>query len=225
MNEQKSTKIFWIAGAVVIMLAVGAYFFFFTEKGKDDARQILDKPLVVEETLVIPDTQEITGIEGRFGVEGSINVPLVPMNKGDTVIVSKAVLTVKGSYDLSAPEAEKWSADATLAMVRSLGAVTLEGKSSQWQLLFSSNTKKSKGYEIIIQADKIVSEKEIDSTVVGAELPTSFKDSGKAIVVLQELPQYSDATISALNLYYNTDGKFWRYTLSTSNGSTSVAAE
>ncbi len=225
MEQKKSTRIFWIVGAsvVAIVVALGAYIFFFTEKGNEF--KIFEKPRVIGENLAVPNTKEITGVDGRFGSEGSINVPILPKSGEEKVVVSKAVLTVKGSYVLAVFEAQKWSADAKLVMVRSLGAVTIDGKSSQWQLAFSSASKKGKGYEIIIQADQIISQKEIGSTVGGADLPINFKDSDKAIVVLQELPEYSEATISSISLYYNTDGKFWRYTLATSRGATSVAAQ
>ena len=73
-------------------------------------------------------------------------------------MVSKAVLTVKGSYNLEA-RSGKWSSDAKLVFVKSLGAITLEGKSSQWQIVFMSKTKTGKGYEIIVQEDQVVSQK------------------------------------------------------------------
>ncbi len=184
-----------------------------------------EKPKVVEEKLVIPETQKITGGEGRSANEGPVAVPLVPKTESEKVVVSKAVLTVKGSYDLAVSEAKNWASGVMLVFVKSLGAVTLEGKSSQWQLAFSSKTKLSKGYEIIIQGDEIVSKKEIDSAVSGADLPNVWKDSGEIVMSLQELPQFSNATLSSINLYYNTDGKIWRYVLSTSRGNTSVSAE
>ena len=183
-----------------------------------------EKPRVIEENLVIPDTKNIVGTEARMITDnGAVDVPLVPKNEGEKVIVSKAVLTIKGAYYLAAPEAQSWSDDATPVFIKSLGAVTLEGKSSQWQIAFASADKKA-GYEVVIQGDKIVSQKEIESTILGAALPENLKDSDTAIVALQELPQFSDATISSINLYYNTDGKVWRYTLSTSRGTTSMAA-
>lgn len=183
-----------------------------------------ERPQVVEEKLVIPQTEKITSSETRAVPEGTVSVKLVPQNDGEKVVVEKAVLTVKGSYELAKMEAEKWSSDARLALVKSLGAVTLEGKSSQWQAIFSSSSKKGKGYEVIIQADQIVSKKEISSNIVGADVPSGLKDSQAAVYSLQLLPQFSDATISSINLYYNTDGKVWRYTLATSRGGTSMSA-
>ncbi len=225
--EDKNKKVIYIVGGivVVVIIVIVLYFSGLIPSGVINKLEFKKGPQVIEENLVIPDTQKITGAEGRTVESGKVDVPLVPKSESEKVIVAKAVLTVKGSYGLTLPEAEKWATDAKLVFVKSLGAVTLEGKSSQWQVAFSSKTKPKKGYEVIIQADKIVSQKEIDSTAVGANVPADLKDSGEAIVLLQELPQFSDATISSINFYYNADGKIWRYALSTSKGTTSVIAQ
>lgn len=226
--QQKNLIIILIVVIVIALGAVGLYVWYpdMLKSLTRPATEIKkEQPKVIEETLVIPETEKITGTEGRFGGEGNFQTPLIPKDEGEKVIVAKAVLTLKGSYDLVVPEAKKWSQDAVPALVKSLGAVTLDGKSSQWQLVFSATSKNSKGYEIIVRADQIVSKKEIDSTAVGAGFPSNLKDSGEAIKVLQELPQYSNATLSAISLYYNTDGKVWRYTLSTSKGSISTSAQ
>lgn len=217
-----------IAVIIIIALAGGVYVFYpqvfkFMQLSPTTIEK--SKPRVVEENLVIPQTEKIIGNEGRTINEGDVKVPLVPKSEGEKVVVSKAVLTVKGAYNLAAVEIKNWSPDAKLVFIKSLGAVTLEGKSSQWQLAFSSVAKKAKGYEIVIQADQIVSKKEIDSTAVGADVPVSLNDSDIAVKILAEMPQFSDATISTINLYYNVDGKIWRYALSTSKGTTSVLAE
>jgi hypothetical protein len=224
---ETNKKIIYIVGGVVVLavILIILYFMGIISPGLVKKVTFQKTPQVIEENLVIPDTQKVTGSDGRVVEKGNVETPLVPKDDGEKIIVAKAILTVKGSYDLAMPEAQKWSLDAKVAMIKSLGAVTLEGKSSQWQLAFTSKSKPKKGYEIIIQADKIVSQKEIDSTAVGADLPASFKDSAEAIKVLQELPQYSDASLSAVSLYYNTDGKIWRYTLSTSKGSVSTSAQ
>ena len=228
MQNKKLVVILAIFAIVVVVAAI-----YIISPGKFSVLKNLSRtiglekgtPQIIEENLVAPETKKITGSEGKTASSGPVEVPLVPKTESEKVVVSKAVLTVKGSYELAKSEAGKWSTDAKLVFVKSLGAVTLEGKSSQWQLAFSSVIKKGKGYEIIIQEDKIVSKKEIDSTAVGADLPKIWKDSGEAIRSLQELPQFSDATISAINLYYNTDGKVWRYVLSTSRGITSSSVE
>ena len=223
---QNKKLVYIIVGIIIVIVVVAIlYFSGLIPSSVINKLEFKKGPQVVEENLVIPETQKITGAEGRTVESGKVDVPLVPKTESEKVIVAKAVLTVKGSYGLSLPEAEKWASDAKLVFVKSLGAVTLEGKSSQWQLAFSSKTQSKKGYEIIVQGDAIVSKKEIESTAIGASLPASWKDSGEAIVLLQELPQFSDATISSINFYYNADGKIWRYALSTSKGTTSVMAQ
>lgn len=215
---------------ILILIIVGAVavYFIFPEFGSKVARVVdirPEKPQVIEEKLVIPNTQKINGIEGRFGneiTETTIQTPLVPKTEAEKVIVSKAVLTAKGSYDLAKTEAGKWSTDAKPVFIKSLGAVTLEGKSSQWQLAFSSKTKLKKGYEVIIQADQIVSMREIESTVVGANLPENLPDLGGIIKELQSHPLYQDVTVSAISLYLNPDDKKWYYNLTTSRGASTI---
>lgn len=217
---------------VVIVIALGALglYVYYPDlfKGlmtREPSKIEKKQPKIIQEELVIPETKEITAGRARVVEEGSVKVSLVPKDEGEKVIVAKAVLTVKGAYGLALVEAQKWAADAKLIFVKSLGAVTLEGKSSQWQVAFSSTSKKDKGYEVIIQADQIASKKEIDSAAVGADVPANLSDSDTAIQILAEMPQFSDATISTINLYYNADGKIWRYALSTSRGTTSVLAQ
>ncbi len=181
-----------------------------------------ERPQVVKENLSIPQTEKITGSEARSVSDGTVSVKLVPKSDGEKVVVEKAVLTVKGSYELAKTEAVKWSPDAKLVFVKSLGAITIDGKSSQWQAAFSSASKKSKGYEVIIQGDQIVSKREIDLTAIGADLPNNWTDSGAAIATLQNLPQYSSATVSSIHFSYNEDAKEWRYAISTSIGVVSV---
>ena len=227
MEQNKKLVIILIVIIVIVVIGTVLYSF----GGLPSFTKLLpspkveDKAKVIEENLVIPETESISGSAGRLVTEGSVNVPLVPKSESEKVIVEKAVLTVKGSYNLANAEALKWSNDAKLVFIKSLGAVTLEGKSSQWQLAFSSKLKSKKGYEVIVRADQIVSLREIDSTAVGADLPTNWFDSGGAIKSLQDLPQFVNATISAINFYYNTDAKKWRYGLSTSFGGTSIAVE
>lgn len=226
--QQKNLFIILII-IVIIAGIVGGLYVWYPDVFKSLIRPATEikkeQPKVIEETLEIPQTEKITGAEGRTIEEGNVNVPLVPKTEGEKVIVSKAVHTVKGAHNLALAEAQKWSPDAKLVFIKSLGAVTLEGKSSQWQLAFSSAAKKGKGYEVIVQSDQIASKKEIDSTAVGADVPATLNDSDMAVQTLAEMPQFSDATISTINLYYNADGKVWRYALSTSKGTTSVIAE
>lgn len=224
MNKKNIIAIIII---LIVIFILAATYFIFPDFFKKISRKanFWEKPKVIEENLVIPQTQKITPQEGRIVEKGLVEVPFVPKTEGEKVIVPKAVLTVKGSYDLANSEAKKWSADAVLVFVKSLGAITLEGKSSQWQLAFSSKIKPRKDYEIIIQANQIVSKKEIDSRAIGASLPLKWKDSGEVMETLRQHPYFSDASVSSISFYYNLDDKKWEYAFATSKGTTSALAE
>jgi len=209
---------------IIIIAALGSVFYWLGSDKKitvapgEEAR----KARVIQEKLTIPNTTSFTGAEGRVVDQGGVAVALVPKSEAEKVIVPGAELSVKGSYDFAQPEASKWSSDAKLVFIKSLGAVTLDGKSSQWQIAFSSKTKKSRGYEIIVQKNKIVSQKEIESAATGTDIPANWFDSGEAIKTIQDMPQYNNASISAINFFYNFDAKEWKYGISTSAGVTSI---
>ena len=209
---------------IIIIAALGSVFYWLGSDKKitvapgEEAR----KARVIQEKLTIPNTTSFTGAEGRVVDQGSVAVALVPKSDAEKVIVPEAELSVKGSYDFAQPEASKWSSDAKLVFIKSLGAVTLDGKSSQWQIAFSSKTKKNRGYEIIVQKNKIVSQKEIESAATGTDIPANWFDSGEAIKTIQDMPQYNNASISAINFFYNFDAKEWKYGISTSAGVTSI---
>lgn len=220
--ENKKYRYATIVAGVIIFVLIIYFFNLFSVLEKiiqfgPQARVINDKP-------IIPKTERINFIDGRIIQKGDYNTPLVPKNEGEKVVVVKAKLTLKGSYDSSVVKATEWIQDAKLVFIKSLGAVDLGGKSSQWQIIFGSKTKKA-GYEIIIQEDRIISQKEIKSDSFGYDLPSNLIDSDKIISILQILPHFSDATVSAVSLYYNTDGKVWRYILATSRGPTSTSAQ
>lgn len=180
-----------------------------------------EKPKVVTDTVVVPETKKITQAEGRSFAPNGYSVPIVPKNEGEKVIVDSAIFTIKTGFENAFVEAEKWSSDAKLVYAKSLGSVALDGKSSAWQFAFGSKQKK-KGYEIIIQGDAIASQKETDASLSGFDLPKNWYDSGDAIVSLQALPQFSNATMNSLIFFYNEDGKNWQYALKTSLGNTTM---
>jgi hypothetical protein len=163
-----------VAALVIIGGGIAAYYFLVLspEKAKEQQAAVeRSTPKVVqEEKLIIPDTKEITQNEGRVVTEGTYDTPLVPKNGGEQVVVSKAVLTVKGAYDLALSKAIEWAKDSKLVFIKSMGAITLDGKSSQWQVVFGSAVKK-KGYEVIIQESTAVSNKEIETAEYGYALP------------------------------------------------------
>ena len=211
-----------IAGVIIIALVI--YFFdLFPDLVKK--LEFGQKGKVIEDNLTIPDTQKISGIEGRFVLPGIAEVKLHPKSEAETVIVSRAVLTVKGAYDKSLSEALNWQSDAKLSFIKSLGSVTLEGKSSQWQIIFVSKAAKGNGYEIIIQGSEIVSKKQIEAMViVGGEAPKNFseRDSNWAIGQMAPIPQFSEASISAINFSYNSDAKGWDYIIANSFGNGAI---
>ncbi|MDD5152385.1 MAG: hypothetical protein PHS95_00060 [Candidatus Pacebacteria bacterium] len=219
--EQRSKKTLWAFCGLIIVLALVFGCFLFEQKEEELGALFLDKkPIVVEENLVIPDTKNVSAVDART-INSARDILLVPKDEGERAIVSNAVLTLKGSYEKALPVATLWAKDAKLVFVKSLGTVNLNGMSSQWQVVFGSKIKK-KGYEVIFQGDKQVSEKEIDSKLYGYDLPKNWYEVGEAVKSLGTLPQFADATISGVNFSYNTDGKIWVYGIATSKGVTSM---
>lgn len=231
MEEQTINKKSKVYGIIVILLvAIVVMYIFMPNILNVFTQQIgidVGRPMVVDEKPIIIETTDIKSSDRFNIVDGNTQTPLVPKSDGERVVVTKAVLTVKGAFDFSKTEAIQWSENAKLAYVKSLGAITLDGKSSEWQVIYISTDKdkKGRGYEIVVFGDQILSKKEIDASFVGADVAENIKDSDKAIVVLQELPQYSSATLSAINFYYNSDVKGWRYNLVTSSGAVTVPAK
>lgn len=221
MHILHSTKIA-VFLATIVVLIIG-WFYLFSIKDKVIVSQN-QGGRVIEERLEIPNTTSLTGTEGRVVEQGSVAVALMPKNDNERVIVPNAALTIKQSYDLALPEALKWTADVKLVFIKSLGAITLEGKSSQWQIAFSPKTKTGKGYEIIIQKDQIVSQKEVLSMAVGADVPNNFadRDSSWAIAQLASIPQFESSSISLISLTYSTDAKAWDYVIANSFGNSAI---
>ncbi len=225
MKKKKKYLNFWIAIFIVVLLvliiliATGSLKISLKEMIGEEEQQ----GRVIEENLVIPVTEQISGNEGRISNtdSGAYNVPLVPKNNEEKIIVPNAVYTLKNAYDAANQTAIIWSSDSKLVLIKSLGTIALDGKSSEWQLVFNSVGNK-KDYEIIIMGDSIASKKELDSNTAAFDLPVNWYDSEGAIKSIQTLPQFSDATISSISFYYNTDGKNWEYALNTSKGMTSM---
>ncbi len=209
---------------IIVAAGTGAYYFLFNSPAASPAAPATSQSAggrVITENLTLPNTTSVSAAEGSMVMPGAVAVPLVPENESEKVIVPNAVLTVKGTLAVAEPEAKKWASDARLVFVKSLGAVTLEGKSSQWQAIYDSRVKK-KGYEIIVRGGGVISRKEIESSARGGALPETWQDSDYPIRVLQNLPQFADATVSSITLSYNADGDLWRYNLFTSRGPTST---
>lgn len=211
-------KIILILVGIVLLAAAGSAYLLYS------GTTILYEPQerIIETVAELPNTTTVSARDGGLVGSGVVAIPLVPTNGQEKISVPNAIFTVKGVYELSTREATKWSADAQPSFIKSLGALTLEGKSNQWQAVFVSTTK-GKGYEILIQKDRIVSQKEVASDAKGAPLPNTWFDSNETIRRLQALPQFADATITSLTFFYNTDALEWRYGLATSEGDTSIS--
>jgi len=208
---------------LVVLVIGGSIAFWGSRTGRKVAIQ--GSPRVIEETLVIPDTQEVHGTDARMLEQGAVAVPLVPKSEEEKVIVPRAELTLKGGYAAAAQTAEAWDTDALLVFVKSLGAITLDGKSSSWQVMFFSPNKNEVGYEVVLQGKEIVSKKEILSEAQGAALPQNWKDLGEVISELQQHPLYQDASVTAASFHLNPDNKQWYYNILTSKGSSAIAVE
>lgn len=220
--QNKKKFIIIIIIALIILAVVFFYFLSFVLNlnrksgfGKNEK--------IIEENLVIPVVDNFLGNEARFVNNKTIPVPLVPKSDEEKVIVPNAAHSIKSAYDFSVEEAKKWSADTKLVFIKSFGAINLEGKSSKWQVLFGSKNKK-KGYEIIILKDKIISQREVESTSVGADIPLNFseRNSEWAISKMAAMSQFQNALISAINFTYNPDAQAWDYVIANSFGNTSI---
>ena len=218
-KDNKKRVIFIIATVVVVVASTIVYYY-----GNGDAkRAILGGARVVEETIKIPTETTRTGTEGWFPNKDAYRVPLVPRNNEERVVVAGAVLTTHGAYLTALPVAQSWSPDVKLIFIKSLGTVMVDGRSLGWQVVFGSKVKK-KGYEVVVEHDVVITQKEIPLKVFGADVPANFaeRDAVWAIGRLSENPQFIGATMTGLNLVYNTDAKAWDYVIAHSFGGSSV---
>jgi hypothetical protein len=223
-SYSKKNKNYLILGIAIFLLAVVALAVFFNEKSSRaplKERIVVPEEVSLEEDLVIPDTKSISENDSRVLAGNLAGISLSP-GDNEKVIVPKTVLTMKTAYDLATAEAAEWDSAAKLSFIKSLGTITVDGQSSQWQLVFGAESKDGKAYEIIIRKDKIVSQKEIDSTtgVAGVDLPAVWPDSGEFVKRLQKDPNFSGASINSFLLGStpeSTDAKWW-FSVGTSKG-------
>lgn len=218
MQNSLTKKIVW-STIVVAFLAAAAFFGYKWIQRTGSLPAIVKPVIVVDEKLVIPETTKVVPNAGRTVEQGIIDAPLNP-DRGE-VVSARAILTLKGGYDKALIEALVWAPDAALVFEKSLGVLTAEGKSGEWQVTFGSKAKKA-GFEVLVYGDTIAAKKEIHSTIYGFALPQNWYDSGDALLSLYSSPRYKEATVSSINFYYDTDEKKWSYVLATSNGTNSM---
>lgn len=218
MQNSLTKKIVWTTVAIVLFAAASfAGYKWIQRTGSLPA--IVKPVIVVDEKLVIPETTKVVPNAGRVVEQGIVEAPLNP-DRGE-VVSARAIHTLKGGYEKALVEALVWAPDAALVFEKSLGVLTNEGKSGEWQVTFGSKAKKA-GYEVLVYADAIAAKKEIPSTNYGFALPQNWYDSGDALLSLYSSSRYKEATVSSINFYYDTDEKKWSYVLATSNGTNSM---
>ncbi len=214
----QNKKIIYIVGGFLFILIGGGLVFFFGRK----TGLIKTPPKTVTDSVTMPKIDKITGTEGMFVSKGeSVPMPLVPKSSEERVVVTDAVLTAKGSFDLAQKSALAWAPDAKLVFIKTLGTVMLDGRTSYWQIGFGSLKKKS-GYEIVIKGGAIVSATEVPATAYGYDLPKNWYDSSDAISSIRTLPQFDAATLSQVNFFYDIDAQEWRYSIVSSIGASVI---
>lgn len=221
MNEFFNNKRAVLMGGVIVIVAISVIVYY---RGSSNVKHaIFGGERVVDEVIKLPTGSLRTSTDGWFPGKEAYKVPLNPQNSGERVVVTGAVLTPYGAYALALPAAQGWAPDAKLIFMKSLGTVMIDGKSLGWQVVFGSKTKKG-GYELVVERDAVITQKEIPSSVFGADVPDNFieRDAAWAVQRLAENPQFSSATMTGLNLVYNTDAKAWDYVIAHSFGGSSV---
>ncbi len=168
------------------------------------------KGQIIDDVIKIPNTTVISNTEGEVVPRGEYNIKLQPQFETEQAYILKAKLTLKEAYGVSDVAAIKWASDSKLVFIKSNGALGLDGRSSSWQIVFSSPQNK-RAYEVIISGDQIVSAKEVDSLISGFDLPVNWYDSYEAIASLRTAPQFASDTISAISFYYSGAEKSWAY--------------
>jgi hypothetical protein len=209
----------------MVFLAYIVYFYFFSNSPSQE--KMIPMPpnnlLVIQTEVIIPNTKSINNKEGRTVIGSNASLSLTASD--GEIVVPQAIYSIKQAYSLSLANAQTWSSNVELVFIKSLGALSPEGKAEGWQVVFGSVEKKS-GYEIIITKDKIVSQKEIPSSEFGYQLPSNWYDSGEAMTSLRGvLSGNQSASVSGLNFYYNLDSKVWQYGFATSLGTTSLSVK
>src|SRR3989344_5382824 len=191
---------------LVVLVAVAGVLFWNSTR-KERKITVQGTPRIIEEHITIPDTREVNEADARLLEQGAVAVPLVPKSEEEKVIIPQAELTLKEGYAAAADAARQWDDAALPVFIKSLGTVTLEGKSSSWQTMFSSPDKENIGYQVILQGKSIVSKKEV----------------GEVIRVLQQPPLYQDASLTAASFHLNPDNKKGYYGILTSKGASTIA--
>lgn len=212
--------------AIIILIIIAIVFAILSfRKSSQNTSGVFDlktfKGEIITDNVKIPDTTSISSNVGEIVLRGEYNTELQPKTETKQVFITNAKFTLKEAYNVAVLEVVKWAPDQKLVFIKSNGAIGLDGRSSSWQLVYSSAKKKAT-YEIIIADNQIVSTKEINSKLTGFDLPSNWYDSYDAIASLRVLPQFSNGTISAISFYYSNAEKSWAYALANDDKTTSM---
>ena len=225
MNYLKDKKNIAILTMIILIIVVVIFVIIsFKKNTSPEINSLVPKNFkgqVIDDNIKIPNTTVISKTEGEIVPRGEYNIKLQPQSESEQAYILKAKLTLKEAYSVADVAAVKWADDSKLVFIKSNGALGLEGRSSSWQIVFSSPQNK-RAYEVIISSDQIVSEKEVDSLISGYDLPVNWYDSYEAIASLRTDPQFAEGTISAISFYYSSAEDSWAYGLANGDKTTAM---
>lgn len=214
----KSNIWIWFLLIIAILFGSGIFFMTFTGGNLEITDFLKSEKKIISDSFRKIDIKEISLSDTRsIGPSGS-PIPF-DTKKADDYVVQNAKKTLKESYDLVLLAAQEWSGDAQLVFIKSIGTVTVDGKSSQWQIVFYSQEKKA-GLVMAVWGEVIASKSETVSEIAGHDLPENWYDSRSALGSLSATPKFQTATVSGIMFYYNEDAGGWIYAVQTSLGST-----
>ncbi len=96
--ENKQNR--YVAGIIFGVIIIALFIYFFNLfPALEKIIQFGSQVKVIDDELVIPQTERVSPADGRIIQKGSYDTLLVPKSEEEEVLVVKAKLTVKGSYD------------------------------------------------------------------------------------------------------------------------------
>jgi hypothetical protein len=202
-----------VVSGLILAAYLGGLFRFFGER----ITTIFEKKeqVIVKTGLIIPETPAPSGANVKIMQTSVFETPVDAGNR--EFVFPDAIYTLKEAYEQTLARALQWAADAKLVSIKSFGAVSLAGRAEEWEIIFGS-AKNKKARQYVIYADKTVSEKDMDAVMFGADVPQDWFDSDGAVKAVIGAAQNSQATIRAINFYFNPDDKQWSYAVSSSAG-------
>ncbi|MEI7498446.1 MAG: hypothetical protein WCK11_04140 [Candidatus Falkowbacteria bacterium] len=202
-NSTKNKKfIYIIAGLVVMLLIMSLVRWRVIER---------EKGVVVTESLVdLAEIKSASAVTGRTLQPSNYLTPLSPKNAEERRQYPLAIFTLEEVMNQMLADARRWSADAKPLYIHSAGAVGLDGKSSQWQAVFTSRLKNA-AFELVYRGDSLWRQSQITKQDEGENLPVTLPSTRLQIMSNSDLPQFSNRSMTSIGWYYNLDAKKWFY--------------